>query len=845
MTRSKCHFIWLKDQAIDHNAMFMTIHGAPLRRDTDGINRWVLARGKYFHEQGATETKLKITCDGKYKLWINGTAIGYGPYRSNPNFQRIDEIEISRYLKEGANQIAVLVHVPGQDLAWYETNKSAWQTVFGDGGLYCEIISQIDGISKISGSDESWKIMETGAWTKEIPLSGWGQDFIEELDARVLPENWQSLAYDDKDWPDAQIMVAEGNQDANARGWGKVTPFPILIDNKTAPMHQEEILPSQHLWSKSVLPRPDLGIKERIYAEELCEAESEIVQGGHNLLSDNTTTIIKTVGASDTALLFGFSPYRVGRPFIEFEANGGEIIEFAISEKLPGEYGVGVEGDGLRQEGALFVSHVCRYIARKGKQRFEKFNPVGTRALQLMVRNAPDGIIVHKLGLNAVNCRVEHRGSFESSDSLLNEIWKIGRHTLQMCAQDGWIDCPNRESRQWLGDGIVMFDMAHYTFGQSIIALHKAFLTQICEGQRIDGLARMVSPGDIRATAITIPDYSLHWIIGTKKYLDVTNDLATVENFMPSLEKAIIWFEKSRHDNLLIANVPEWHFIEWANIERKGYSMAFNALYAGALSAMADLWRVFGYEARHQKYFSEYQQVCDAINQHFYCWTRKLYCDSVDEHSLEKGPKSSQHGNALALLYGIAPRNIVSEIVTQITDDKRLKLTDAPPIMAFCPEFDDKTDIVRANSFFSHFVYAGIANAGWIKWVVADIKRLFAPMIATGTTTLWEAFEPIASLCHGFSATPIYQLSRFCLGVTAITPGYKTFAFQLTDCDLDWAKGSIPTQFGLIEISWTKIGKKIEFEIQFPRDCEIDLSASNGIKIYAQTNTSAQGAFAI
>jgi hypothetical protein len=830
MKSEKCHFIWLSDQLVDHNAMFMTIHGAPLRREIEGVNRWVLARGKHFHNKGDKATKLKITCDGKYKLWINGLAIGYGPYRSNPNFQRLDLIEISDFLKEGENQIAVLIHIPGKDIAWYETNKNAWQTVFGDGGLYCEIRSKVGDKAIVGGTNDSWKMIETTAWTKEIPLCGWGQDFIEECDANILPENWQSLDFNDSNWPNARIMVANGNQDVTSRGWGTVTPFPILLTNETPSLFQEEVLPSQHLWSKSVLPLPEVGIKERIYQEELIEPSAQIVENGQNFLVLNGSTLVKTTEGLDSALLFGFSPYRVGRPFIEFEARGGEIIEFAISEKLPGEYGVGISGDGLRHEGALFVSHVCRYIAKPGLQRFEKFNPVGTRALQLIVRNAPKGISINKLGLNAVNQNVEHIGNFECSDELLNKIWNIGRHTLQMCAQDGWIDCPNRESRQWLGDGVVMFDMAQYTFGQSILPMHKVFLAQICEGQRNDGLARMVSPGDIRANAITIPDYSLHWVIGTKKYLDYSGDYASVENFMPSLEKSMAWFEFMRSDNLLIANVPEWHFIEWANIDRRGYSLAFNALYAGALLAMSQLWEGFGYKARAIKYAAEYQRVCAAINDIFYCKRRKLYCDSVNEHNYEKSSKSSQHANALALLYGIAKAEFITEIVAQITDKKRLKLTDAPPIMANCAAFDDAKDIVRANSFFAHFVYDGLAKAGQAKWVFEDIKSQFGAMIETGTTTLWEAFEPIASLCHGFSATPVYQLSHYGLGIRALEPGYQKFSIEYHDCGLGWVKGEVPTIYGNIQVSWRKVGPQVIGEISFPIGCEFTVTENERVR---------------
>jgi hypothetical protein len=552
MPKRKGNFIWLSDQEIRHNAQFMTIHGAPLRREDEGKNRWILARGVVEIDH-FENSKLKITCDGKYRLWINGNSIGYGPYRSNPMQQRLDVYDTENYFKKGKNLIAVLIHVPGQDLAWYETVKAVWQTVFGDGGLYVEVETFVAGKKTSIYCDENWKIINSDAWNSSTQLAGWGQDFIEDFNANLIPENWLDCDFDDKDWPKAVIQIANGDNDAMARGWGKVTPFPFLYETYTPPLTQKEILPNNVLWARELIPNPNLPIKERMYAEELGEVNIGIKNSIDKLLKNGTSAKVQTNLDNDIAILFSFSPYQVGRPFIEIDAKGGEIIEIAISESIPGDYGRGIKGDGLRNEGRLWVSHICRYKAKKGLQRFDKFTPTGIGAMQIVIRNAIEGIEIKKIGMIATNYDAKFEGSFECSEPVLNKIWEIGRHTILMCAQDGWIDCPGRESRQWLGDGIVMFDMANLAFGPSIFPMHKQFLTQICEGQRQDGLARMVSPGDIRLNSITIPDYSLHWIIGLYNYYIASGDLQLVEDSMPNIELCLKWFANYRDENGLIS----------------------------------------------------------------------------------------------------------------------------------------------------------------------------------------------------------------------------------------------------------------------------------------------------
>lgn len=815
-------FIWLPDQPVDHLAMFMTIHGAPLRRESEGANRWVLARGVIVAPDDVSSALLDITVDGRYRLWLNGAALGSGPVRSNPAYQRVDRRDISDVLQPGRNTVAVLIHVPGRDLAWYETVKGAWQPVFGDGGLHLEVRITAGEASSLARADETWRIRESDAWKREIALAGWGQDFIEDVDGRRLDPDWAQSDYDDRDWPHARFMFAEPGDEVRARGWAKVEPFPVLIPSGTSPLAEATVFPDQLHWVRGVEPRPDLPLKERLYAEELAAPSTDLSDGADALIGGVGAAAIRSSNARDTALLFSFDPYGVGRPFIEFDAVGGEVIEIAISEAVPGEFGRGIAGDGLRNEGKLWVSHICRYTARPGWQRFERFNATGIRAMQLVVRNAPEGIKVHKLGMVATHFPASFEGSFSCSDPLLTRLWEVGRHTLLMCAQDGWLDCPGRESRQWLGDGVVMFDMAAFAFGPSINPLHRQFLDQVCEGQRPDGLARMVSPGDIAVNSVTIPDYTLLWLIGSARYFRVTGDVEGIEAMMPSIEKALAWFERRRDGQGLIADVPEWHFIEWANVDRRGYSMPFNALYVGALKAVIQLAQASDRSRLAARCAKAAGQVTDALNRLHWNGERGVYVDSVDPWTGEQGRRVSQHANALALLFDVAPNGRVVQIREAITDRSRLKLTDAPPIMANSGPFDEEADIVRANSFFAHFVYDGIAKAGGLEWVVDEIRSLFGPMLATGTTTLWESFEPIASLCHGFSATPVYQLSRHCLGIEATSPGYASFAVDYCGSPLEWAKGDIPTPWGSISVSWRASRGHMIVEIDHPERCTLD-----------------------
>jgi hypothetical protein len=812
--RRRTPFVWLADQPVDHAAGFATLRGGPLRRETDGINRWILARGRFDGGPGG-EGRLSITVDGRYRLWLNGAATGRGPVRASPHFQRYDQHVVP--LAAGFNHLAMLIHVPGVDLAWYETVKGAWQPVFGDGGLFAE--ATIDGaIPPIA-----WKMIASNAWQRDTARAGWGQDFIEDHDARLLDPDWTQPDFDDGAWPAARPMVSLGNATEKARGFGRVEPFPALQPSLMPAMAEQALAPDRLLWVRAAGPRPDLPLEARLYAEPLLEEAGALVENPASLTdpNDGNVTIVRTAGGRATVLMLAFDPCHAGRPFLEIDAKGGERVEIAVAESLPGEFGIGRDGDGLSHAGHLGVAPILGYTARPGRQRFERFNWTAVRAMQVVVRDAPAGIAIRRLGSIAIHYPAGSEGAFECSDPLLNRLWALGRHTVLQCMHDGWVDCPGREARQWVGDGVVQFDIAALAFGPSVYPLQRLFLHHAAENQRADGLVRMFAPGDNPADGLVIPEFTLLWILSIERYHRQSADDGTVRRLMPHIELAFAWFERHLDENGLLADIPHWHFIEWADLGRAGESAPINALFAGALAATVRLAGAIGRADLVERYEAIRVIVVAALHARHWNPDRGVYVDAVDPGTGTQGNRVSQHGNALMLAFADVPPERHAALLAAITDDNRLKLTAAPPIVPHAPPFDESTDIVRANSFFAHFIDDGIATAGRFDWVLRAMRAGFGPMLDAGATTLWESFSPDASLCHGFSATPVYQLSRHCLGVSPLTPGYARFALAPQPGDLAWAKGVIPTPAGPIAVTWERAKERLRVAVEHPAGCEM------------------------
>lgn len=61
----------------------------------------------------------RLSCDGDYTLFINGKYVASNQYGDFEHYKIYDEIDISKYLKEGKNKFSVLVWHFGEDSQRY------------------------------------------------------------------------------------------------------------------------------------------------------------------------------------------------------------------------------------------------------------------------------------------------------------------------------------------------------------------------------------------------------------------------------------------------------------------------------------------------------------------------------------------------------------------------------------------------------------------------------------------------------------------------------------------------------------------------------------------------------
>lgn len=800
---------------------------------TEGVNRFILFRRTLDLPTTAQSAPVRVTADGRYQLFVNGARMGRGPARCSPLSQRYDAYDLGAQLKPGRNVIAVLLRVYGIDTAFYEHVDSRWGPVLGSGGLWLDGEVRGAGWRKPLDTDGDWRCVESDAWDRTTPLVNVGLAQIEVLDGRTLPLDWTSAAFDDSSWAAAQVLEAGGGGPEARLGGMKVRPFPVLKRSALPAQRESFERPSAVLWAKAASPRPDLPVESRAYEEALSPLADHMADQVDSLTRDAGVAHIRTTAQADVCLTFDFGRIVAGRPRIEIEARGGEVIDLVCGESLPGEFdpgGAPVDARIQRHPMLGLDAHVSRYVARPGRQIFETFEWDAARWLQVTIRDAPGGLELHKLGINRTGYPVDPVGAFTCSDPLLNQLWEVGRDTLALCMHDAWIDCPGREQRQWIGDVVVEHLVGQAVFGPQVTPLNAEFLCKIAEAQQPDGLPPPFAPGDHARFGRVIPDFALTWVLITRDHLLYSGDLPTLREVFPSILKALAWFEPLRAPDGRIADLPYWHFQDWAAFGREGFSTVLNAQFAGALDAASELAVALDWPAEAARLTGEAARIRVALERHWDA-ARGLYIDMVDPETGARRPRASQHANAAMILWAGVPEGRVTSIVERICDDKVLRNTPAPPIQPHGEPFDEQTDIVATNTFYSHFLFTALIQAGRADLALRQIRQKFGPMLARGATTLWETFEPHASLAHGFSTSPVFQLSSGILGVRPGSPGFDSIRFTPQLGDLAWAEGLHSTPHGDVSVRLDRTDTGFDAVLRSPGGLAVHNVAPSGWRI--------------
>lgn len=487
-----------------------------------------------------------------------------------------------------------------------------------------------------------------------------------------------------------------------------------------------------------------------------------------------------------------------GRFSVDFD----RVLSAYASVRVHGPAGteILIEPNELKQPGYHRRTGV---VLRDGMTNYEFPTMDSFSTLNIEVRHATGPVVFEDIRASFISYPVAYRGSFETDDAQLNRLWKSFRWATQICMQTHHLDSPNhQEPISDPGDYLIEAAENYYAFGEPWLAR---------QDLRKFGLI-LKNSGSLNFHT----SYSLLWLQMLVDYYDYTGDAALIRELAPVAHGLLNKFATWRGRTGLISEAPSYMFLDWVKINGiachhppavigQGYMTAF---YYRGLADGIRIAQLLGDAARTTRYSQLRRETATAFEAELWNAKQGLYRDGKPFQTSVKPDEwlpadtemetFSPHVNALAVLYDLAPKARQQAILERVLRDEPLNV----------------------QPYFMHFVYDSLAHAGLFeRYALAQMRRL---QINPDSGTVREMWTD-GDYSHGWGGTPLIQMSSRILGVTLAAPGFTKIAVRPQPCGLKFARGTVPTPHGNVDVDWRRDGPKFTLKVTVPAGSSADV----------------------
>ncbi len=325
---------------------------------------------------------------------------------------------------------------------------------------------------------------------------------------------------------------------------------------------------------------------------------------------------------------------------------------------------------------------------------------------------------------------------FDAGNPLRQAIYDTAIRTLKMCAHDHYEDCPWREQGLYVMDSRNQMLCGYYAFAEYEYA--KASLALFINARRCGGLLPICAPCDY---GVTIPSFSLHYFGQVREYLQYSNDAAFVASIYDKLVDLLRVFDARVENGLLLEFIGDeyWNFYEWEEgLSDKGknkYHLILNALYLQALQNMSIIAKALHKE---DVFMERAERLKNEISRYFYDKSLGVFVLGKED------PAVTELGNYLCVSTGVVAGEQAENLIQTLRKNK------------------DRVTLSLSMRCFEYDALLAVDKQRYAEEILADIDERWKKMLDAGATTFWETekgykdFNGAGSLCHGWSAVPVY-----------------------------------------------------------------------------------------
>lgn len=695
---------------------------------------------------------INVSADNRYRLFVNGEPVCYGPSRGDINHWYFETVDIASLLKVGNNTIAALVwnagpYTPGAQM----TLRTGFIL---QGNTDAEAIVNTNG---------TWKVYQNQAYA---PSTKNRQDVgaADIVKGDVYPWGWEQPSYNDSQWKNAQ-QVAQGQP------YGLGTGYEWVLCARDIPLMEDKLLRMQNIRRTEGITVPESFLQGKTSVVIPANKKVSILIDQTFLTNAYPELIVSKGKGSEICMQYGEALYKNGGKANRNEVEGREIISFADI-----------------------------YYPDGGDKRM--FRPLWFRTyryLQLDITTKDEPLTINDLYGMYTAYPFKENGSFTSNDPVLQKIWEVGWRTARLCANETYFDCPFYEQLQYVGDTRIQALISLYVDGDD--RLMRKAIKMFDYSRTYEGITASRYPSRVLQL---IPPFSLYWVNMVHDYWMYRDDPDFVKSCLLGVKTVLAWFEDKIDPRTgVLGPLPHWNFIDWPKewpwdnnyplggthkASREGGSAILTLQFAYALKDAAELFRQFGEEDLGTYYENLSISLGEMIWNH--CWNAKkqLLADNL------AGTSYSQHANIMGILSGAVPR------------DKQV---------ALFHKLNTDPSLIQATFYYRFYLFRALKKVGLAEDYTSMLQP-WKDMLNIGLTTFAEAPEPTRSDCHAWSASPLIDFLATVCGVEPAEAGFKSVKIEPHLGILEKVEGKVPHPKGLIIVSLQQKGKKLTGEVILP-----------------------------
>ncbi len=524
-----------------------------------------------------------------------------------------------------------------------------------------------------------------------------------------------------------------------------------------------------------------------------------------------------------------FEPYKIINPkqdvyVLHYPQDIAGWLKISVQEKegqkISLKYGEVLNQDGTvcNKELGMYTFHkrfqTDEYICKSNQKetwhpRFTYHGFTYVEVTGLSKKPKPEDFIAQ-----SVYTDMDNYSFFTCSDEMINKIQEITIWSIKGNAHGYAEASPHREKLGWTGDAHLAAEATLYNFDSKLFY-----------SKWIDDLAlEQLQSGELPAIAPT-PGWGFFWgngpawdnayiLIPWYQYVH-TGDLNILRKHYNGMKKYFEFIDSRSINNICNFGLGDWSppYSDQSNEYITPAALTSTAYFYVDAILLSKIAKILGSENESKWYQEKSQKIKKDFIESFFDPTTSFYLSKT------------QTAQACALYQGLTLKEYHQGAV-----EKLVQLV------------NEKDNHLNTGILGTKYLLYALSDNGFEELAYEIITKKTFPgwgyFVTQGATTLWERWSGGGLLGNARNLAFFSDVSawfyKYILGVKSLEdhPGFEKFEVSPYFFEnLDWAKGTVATMYGNIEVHWHRRKTNIIIEISIPANTQAIIKVPEKFKI--------------